>query len=483
MSKHFTSIVKLVEGSLSVTDDEEGGGRGTVHPALSIQADTEESKLSLPADQPRPHNASGKQVCLYYDKILPVELSPSSLYKQTAKEVVESALLGYHGTVITLSTSKTENEKTSLLWNPSGGVVQKATKQLFRCLKKSKSKSSASNLVILCSYVMLVEEEVMDLLSNYDAKDVTEGQVVSGTHLPPKLEFANGRLLGASQHVITCSQEMITVLKYGREMESKGVESYNLQEAAPRIMRRHHSVCTLTVEFSQFGSMNAPVSGNLLFVDLAVTDPLAKKQRFMKGDVVDKTVQSLFSFASVVESLSANVAALDTLKSPDSAFSQESEASLLPCVPVSVTSHLHEKSVLTQLIRESLGGNCKTLLVAFAPTLTRADFHPEILEILKLSSRARIIQNTPNKRDLAEKALMSAYLRGLEEVYGEGVRQNDDPPSSRMLHGLVTGFVSLNKDNEEEAHYSSQHSISSEDIDDVYDKMIDATKGEQRSVF
>lgn len=475
MAKHFTSVLKLVETSLH-SDNKLQGEIGP--PEVSMQVDAEGSKLTLAlqADQPHPPNSS-KLVTLCFDKVLPADVSGSSLYKQTAKEVVENALLGYHGTVITFSNSMAEREKSESMWGASDGMILRATKQVYRCLRKSKesrSKSSASNLVILCSFVMIAEEEVRDLLCNLDDDNAVD---VETTYLPPKLEIVNGRVRGGTQHSLTTSKEVLAILRCGENMKRKILGTYTSSRSTFPLMQMHHTIFTLTVEFNQFGSMNAPVSGNLVFVDLAVADPLAKRQSFMKGDTADRKVMSLFAFANVVEHLSPNMVALDAATSSESAFSQEAERSFLPHVPISENSNPHEGSLLTQLIKNSLGGNCKTLLVTYIPTHTQVNHISELVATLKLASRARTIQNTPNKRDLAEKALMSAYLRGLEEVYGQ-VREEEGQPKPEKLHILAP--VILNKDDEDKGSHGSQHSIASQDIDDAYGEMTDATKGDER---
>jgi hypothetical protein len=429
MSKYFTSVLKLVDSSAQEKGEE----------AIPLQVDVEASKLSVqlpsfrPAlahshpvpspfcslpqackcEQPRPPN---KLVGLSFDKILPPDVTGLELYKHTAKDVVENALLGYHGTIITLGCTKTKEEQSSFTWHHTDGIVQRATKHIIRCLKKSKS-SSTTSLVILCSFVMVAEEEVWDLLCGY-----SRGGDNPSNH-PPKL--AAKKLSSASQHTVTASAEVASILQHGRSTEQillKNAVKPTKRTATPTLQHFHHTIFTLTVEFTQFGSINAPISGNLQFADLAVADPLTTRQRFTHGEKVDDVMLSLFSFADVVESLSSDVAVLDSTIMADSAFNQELEAAMLLHTPMAPKTKLHGKSVLTQLLQESLGGNCKTLLVSFAPMQIPVSVHSEVLLSLKLGSRARVIQNTPNKRDLAEKALMSAYLRGLKEVYGEALR-------------------------------------------------------------
>ena len=478
MSKYFTSVLKLVESS---RDDPSANKDAS--PPVQVDLDSSRLTLQLQSDQPRPHGNK----TLGYDKILSTTTSSSDLYKETAKEVVEGALLGYHGTVIAFSNSQTAKEKSDALFHGREGMIQKAAKQMFRCLKKSrksKTKSSASNLVILCSFVIVLDEEVRDLFCDVKKGEKRRAGDKEGTYLPPKLEIVSGRLRGASQHPLNTSAELAGILKSGRETKETILNT--LYGSSSAVTHLHHTIFTLTVEFSQFGSMNAPVSGNLLFVDLAVADALAKRQSYMRGDVIDAKVRSLFTFSDVVLSLSQSVSQIDTLTSDDSAFDLEAEPHLLhPHVPTTMDgSNLHNNSVLTQLIRESLGGNCKTLLITFLDPNTSVIKSPEILETLKLASRARIIQNTPNKRDLAEKALMSAYLRGLEEVYGQEVREKEEQPLA-VLHSPLAapapgGWEVGGAREEITAVGGSQASLKSDDIDNAYDQMIHATKGEER---
>ena len=414
MAKQFTSVLKLVAADGTA----EGEASKARVSGLAIDVDTEESKLSLPPapppstlqGQPHPLTPSGntKHVSLRFDKILPPATSPASLYKQSVKEVVENVLLGYHGTIIALSSSETNQEKGESLWDPSDGLIQRAVRQMFRCLKKSKrskSKASASKLIILCSYAVVIEEEVRDLLCGLKRDTSTSSGHLGAANdpklevAPPKLDVIGGQIRGLTQHVITTSSEVTTLLKYGKQMERNMLKVYSVDTSTSVVSQEHHALFTLSVEFSQFGSMNAPVSGNLQFVDVAVLDSLASRQRFTRGDVVDKQKKSLFTFARTVESLSSNIATLESADSAiKSAFSDE-ETHYLPNVPSPENSNLHKQSVLTQLIEDSLGGNCKTLLVTFVSSHITPSLHRETMETLKLASRARILQNTPNTRD------------------------------------------------------------------------------------
>ena len=477
MAKNFSSVLKLVESPYS----SERLRKSQSDPEIALDVDIARAKLSLPAEQPHPRNdtfsSPSKQVSLCFDKIFPNEVSCSSLYKQSAKEIVGSALLGYHATVITLSSSETEKEKSEFLWSDSHGIIQNAINQIFYCLKRSKKsqpKSSVANLVILCSYVVLIEEDVRDLLFDFSS-DTEQGWNKKDSDLPPSLTVMSGKVIKLSQHVITASSKVKSMLRYGREMKRKILNTYTSELGTPN----HQAIFTLTVEYSHPGSINAPISGTLSFIDIAASDPLGMRQKFMVEDVLKKSVLSLFTFADVVESLTSHMAMFDAVKTPNSAFNPENETSFLPFTPSPDNSDLYKKSILTQLMKESVGGNCKTLLITYIPAYVHVSSYMVVYETLKLASRARIIQNSPNKRDLAEKALMSAYLRGLEEMYGKKVHAPEE--THKHQKPQVTHVPEKwNRPDQSKEVFGSQDSINSDDIDQAYDQIIDATEEEER---
>lgn len=477
MSKNFSSIVKLVNPSGGSGREEEitTQTRSTTGESTLLQWDTR--TVTLPAIQPLPLSAQRPEQLqparFWFDRVFSSSDTQVDIYKKAVKDIVESCLLGYHGTVISFGTTGVQIE-LDMRAEKEDFVICKAAEQIFRCLKKSRqseSRSSTSNLVMLCSSVIITHEKVYDLLFGYPSTVDDE--------LPPELSLVNGRVLGASQLKVK-GGKVAPLLRYGREVERRILDyrkSLNVQDqgAYHGSGRTHHKVFTLSVEYSQFGSMNSPVSGNLMFVDVAPSDPLTNRQRHTIGDEIAPGYLSLFTLADIVNSLTPNTAIVEGgVGSSGSTYDviDEVQSSQLPCVPETTSKELYQNSVLTQLLQDSLGGNCKTLLMSYVPELVLPIRYGELYETLKLASRARLIQNAPNKRDLAEKALMSAYMRGLQEMYGQGVlakREEKKPQKRRMPPSFVTPF------NEG----ADATSISSDEIDTAYDEMINIT-GEKR---
>ncbi len=304
---------------------------------------------------------------------------------------MENMLAGYNGTIVSLCTSETHSVSKQAIRHSKHGTILKASRQIFRCLTKSRKKQAkaCSNLVVLCSIVMIVKEDLHDLLATFSDQEEASS---SG-----ELTLVNGSIQGASQILVEGVRKMTTLLQYAADMEDSVLRSYHKDVS-------YHVMCTISVEYTQFGTMNAPISGSLVFVDVGST-------HFMSYDQTSsKEVLSVHTFAQVVKSLS-KAQSLLTIDSEDM-VDKPSE-----------TLKLINRSVLTQLLKEGLGGNSKTLLLTFVPEQFLTSKHPEVHTAVELASLARLINNSPNRKDIAEKALMSAYMRELHDKYGgtEGV--------------------------------------------------------------
>lgn len=329
----------------------------------------------------------------------------SSVYKDSVRQIVDNVLAGYNGTVISMATQAAHLVRTETMNAPKRGAILKASQQIFRRLMKSRKKQAqaCSNLVVLCTLVVVINESVHDLLAGFSSAGSNHKMSQEDTAIPPKLSLPEEGCLmvGASQQEVQGTIKMASLLQYGMDMEKKILEAYRNEDDRKTI---HHTICTISVEYAQFGTMNAPISGSLSFVEVCPSDLLS-------CDVVtSKELVSLHTFVEMVKSLTQNG---PTTLSAD--FSTELTFEKSP-----ETLDLCKKSVLTQLLKEALGGNCKTLLLTFAKKQFPAENYSKIRSVLELASRARLIQNSPNRKDIAEKALMNAYMRELHDMYGDG---------------------------------------------------------------
>ncbi len=326
-----------------------------------------------------------------------------------------------------MATQDAHQIRTETMSAPKRGAILKASQQIFRRLMKSRKKQAqaCSNLVVLCSFVVVINESVHDLLAGFSSAESHHKTSQEDNTISPKLSLAEeGYLVGASQQEVQGTVKMTSLLQYGVDMEKKILEAYRNKEGDTKTV--HHTMCTISVEYAQFGTMNAPISGSLSFVEVCPSDLLSCDL------VTSKESVSLRTFVEAVKSLTKNV---PTTLSADFA----TEKSLK-------TLDICKKSVLTQLLKEALGGNCKTLLLTFAKKQFLAENYPKILSVLELASRARLIGNSPNRKDIAEKALMNAYMRELHDMYGEGVGSAAEGEKKIVLKPVDKSHTDSGKD-------------------------------------
>ena len=376
MSERLTAIVRVRRSEK----------RELESPEEEVQLTISPDRKSISLTPAPPTSASPFTV----DSVFSPEEEDRVVYRGGLRKTVEAALLGYNAT---------------LLFTEVGGdgetlrdTIDLATEQIFACLRKSRGTRSTGNLVVNCSFLALAAERAYDLLQGHPGSGAGD--------LVPLSLTEEGLGMETSLHEAGSTERVFELLRHGQSREEKLVETLGGGR------RYHHTILSLTVEYSGFGSMNAPVSGTLSFVRLASLLPLARPQlplarpQLAPDDRDDKHT-SLFALAEVVESLQSKNSEND--------------------------GKLYSKSLLTGLLRDAVGGNCKTVFVCEIAQPLHTSSLAEVGAALQLTSRARLVSNRPNKRDLAERALMSAYMKQLRKQYsnwGEGERGDDNPSTT-----------------------------------------------------
>lgn len=374
MSEHFTSVLRV--GKCEKV--KYGSPEGKIQ--MFLESDRKTATLQF---EPAPPNSTAQSQSFVFDQVYATSDDNETVYRDGVRKIVESTLLGYNGAVISLGVGEGEREAVQ-------DVIGRASEQIFRCVNKSKSSGSGANLVVNCSFVAIADEKAYDLLT--DSVDRDGPSPLSLGDTSPQ----------ASSHEAGSTSQVLGVLQHGREREGKLCEQLRAKHP-DHSFRVHHTVLSLTVEYSHFGSMNAPVSGTLSFVRLSSPHPLAHRDQYPGDGGVEQN--SLLSLAEVVVALT-----------PQPGHGEAPQ-------PQPVEKTLYSKSLLTRLLEDAVGGNCKTVFMCHVQDSLSASSLAEVAAAVRLVSRARHIHNRPNKRDLAERALMSAYMRQLRKQYKMGGSQ------------------------------------------------------------
>ena len=410
MAKHFKAVVRVTGGSEKVHENR-------------IELSATEKSVTIPNPAPPPSSST-----FHFDRVYAASENDKAVYKHDVKETVESTLLGYNGTIISLESINNREPALNVL-------VTQASEQIFRCLKESKRSRSAANLVVHCSFVAVADENVYDLLE--DGANEPNGTAI------PFTKLANG-LSDASVHEAKSRSHVLALMKRGYKKEKDLMQwimsqrsSLSIKSKRPEVVREHHTMLSLTVEYAHFGSMNAPISGTLSFLRLSSPYPLAHQQQYTVDKRVEKSALSLLALAELVNALTpASSGASETSHSPQR------------------NGELYCKSLLTHILKDAVGGNCKTIFMCHVPEVFAESRCAEVGAALQLVSRARHIQNQPNKRDLAERALMAAYMKELKMQYTGGQLQGEREADSKKSVTDDDFALQSDKDKERYAKHS-----------------------------
>ena len=372
MAERLRAVVRLRQ--------REGRDPEFINEELQLSVSADGRSLSLASATPTSAASTQLQSSFIFDGVFSSEEEDGAVYRGGGvRKIVESALLGYNGTLLFLQVGEGEAEGLR-------DSIRRAAEQIFACIRKSRSSRSAANLIVNCSFVAVAKEKVYNLL------DDSSGDV----DLSP-ISLMEDNQLQTSLLEADSPAQVFDLLARGESRERRLVKSLGMESEK----RFHHTILSLMVEFSHFGSMNAPISGTLSFIRLSSAPSLADSwQRLTGADDTNQTTLSLVSLAEAVEAL------------------QEQDCP-------EVDEAIYSKSVLTRLLRDALGGNCKSVFICELTQPLPSSSLSETRAALQLTSQARQVCNWPNKRDLAEKALMSAYMKQLRQQYHMSSGENE----------------------------------------------------------
>ena len=242
-----------------------------------------------------------------------------------AKEITSSVVEGYNGTV--MCYGQTGAGKTFTIGGSSQnykyrGIVPRALNQIFQEI----SSKFEQSVTVRVSYVEIYNELMFDLLSTVPTHEQSGGIMIQddprgGIHVK-----------GLSMHIVNNEEEALNLLFEGETNRTISGHQLNL------VSSRSHCVFTVHIESrSRVESSEKVISSKLNLVDLAGSE------RTKKTGSEGLTLKEAAYINKSLSFLEQVVVALCDRKRDH--------------VP-------YRQSRLTHLLKDSIGGNCKTLMVA-----------------------------------------------------------------------------------------------------------------------
>lgn len=316
-------------------------------------------------------------------------LSQDEVYERCGAAVTQSALDGFNGTLMCYGqtgagktftmTGTTENYKHR-------GIIPRAIAHVFREVKNR----TDSAITVRVSYVELYNETMYDLLSfsgtTEGNKENKDGNSESEDLKIIEDSTGNTYIMGLTHQVANSEEEALHLLFEGET--NRSIAEHQLNKSSTR----SHCIFTLHLDIrSRVESSEKITLSKLNLVDLAGSERLKKTQS--EGVIMKEAMyinKSLTFLEQVIIALS------------------DKHRDHIP----------YRRCKLTNILKDSLGGNCKTVMVA--NVWTEPQSIEETISTLKFATRMMRVSNEPVVNVTYDPAmLVKKYEREIKDLKAE----------------------------------------------------------------
>ncbi|GAB6021726.1 Kinesin-like protein kif16b [Chamberlinius hualienensis] len=283
--------------------------------------------------------------------------SQEQVFEDLGVKVIESAFEGYNACVFAYGQTSSGKTYTMMGSENDPGLIPRICQSLFKRMQNEKGGVTYRTEV---SYLEIYNEKVKDLLK----KNNKQQNLRLREH--PKL---GPYVQDLSKHLVTEYNDVEELMAQGNTIRTTASTKMNDTSS------RSHAIFTLTFVQAKFDrEMPIETVSKVHLVDLAGSERAdatgATGERLKEGGHINKSLVTLGSVISALADISVH-------------SSNKTKQNFIP----------YRDSVLTWLLKDSLGGNSKTIMIA---TVSPADCNfGETLSTLRYANRAKNIVNKP----------------------------------------------------------------------------------------
>ncbi|EED79320.1 predicted protein [Postia placenta Mad-698-R] len=296
--------------------------------------------------------------------------SQQTLYDDLGKELLDHGFAGFNACILAYRFWKViQSLKFSILsssmmgYGADKGIIPLTCSELFTRVEDKKAADPNVSFTVEVSYIEIYNEKVRDLLN---PKNTGNLRVREHPSLGPYVE-------DLSKLVVSSYDEMMQLMDEGNK--ARTVAATNMNETSSR----SHAVFTLILTMKRHDvdtNLDTEKVSRISLVDLAGSERAnstgATGQRLKEGANINK---SLTTLGKVIASLAA---------ASQNEGKKGKKGKMDEFVP-------YRDSVLTWLLKDSLGGNSKTAMIA---AISPADVqYEETLSTLRYADQAKKIKN------------------------------------------------------------------------------------------
>lgn len=340
-----------------------------------------------------------------FDYVFDSNCAQENTYLHTTKFLIHGVLDGFNATVF--AYGQTGSGKTyTMIGTPSDpGIMVRVMDDLFTH-SAAQGKGKGVQYKVSVSFLEVYNENIRDLLNDSEEyldlrEDPIKGPVVAGiTEVETK-----------------SSKEIMQLLHKGNEKRSQAAT------AANEVSSRSHAVLQVVVECTDKapGVVAKIKVGKLSLVDLAGSERAANTKntgaRLVEGANINR---SLLALGNCINALGE----------------KGNKGNFVP----------YRDSKLTRLLKDSLGGNCRTVMIANISS-AESSFE-ETLNTLKYANRAKNIKTNVQRNELDVNYHISEYVQLINNLRSEiNVLKN------QISEPRVDVEISPNRGGNEEGNY------------------------------
>ncbi|KAI6151632.1 hypothetical protein BKA82DRAFT_1001661 [Pisolithus tinctorius] len=286
--------------------------------------------------------------------------SQQTLYDDLGKELLDHGFAGFNACILAYGQTGSGKSYSMMGYGQDKGIIPLTCSELFVRVAHKREMDPTVSFTVEVSYIEIYNEKVRDLLN---PKNTGNLRVREHPSLGPYVE-------DLSKLVVSSYDEMMTLMDEGNK--ARTVAATNMNETSSR----SHAVFTLLLTMRKHDvdtNLDTEKVSRISLVDLAGSERAnstgATGQRLKEGANINK---SLTTLGKVISSLA--------LVSQDGAKKGKKKGDEF--IP-------YRDSVLTWLLKDSLGGNSKTAMIA---AISPADYE-ETLSTLRYADQAKKIKN------------------------------------------------------------------------------------------
>ncbi|KAL3241326.1 tubulin-dependent ATPase KIP3 [Nakaseomyces bracarensis] len=320
-------------------------------------------------------NSAGSEIKFVFDKLFDEEATQREVYQSTTSSLLDSVLDGFNSTVFAYGATGCGKTYTVSGTPENPGIIFQAMEELFQKMEDLKD---IKNFQISLSFLEIYNERIRDLLNPETASQ----KLVIREDSDNKITVSN-----LSYHFPTTVQDVMDlVIKGNFNRTTSPTEANEVSSRSHAVLQIHILQSNRSVELKDHQTF-----GTLSIIDLAGSERAASTKnrgaRLHEGANINR---SLLALGNCINALCIN-----------------GNNGRSRChVP-------YRDSKLTRLLKFSLGGNCKTvMIVCISPSSTHYD---ETLNTLKYANRAKEIKTKLIRNQQSLNRHVGSYLKMITE--------------------------------------------------------------------